>query len=34
MKTNAQTDADVADANLPPQSAPEEPVAGRWSARL
>ena len=34
LKTNARTDADGADANRPPQSAPEKPVAAAWSARL
>lgn len=34
LKTNARTDADDADANRPPESAPEKPMAAAWSARL
>ena len=34
LKTNARTDADGADANRPPQSAPEKPATAAWSARL
>jgi hypothetical protein len=33
-KTNACAEADGADANLPPESAPENPLAAGWSARL
>lgn len=34
LKINARTDADGADANRPPQSAPEKPSTAAWSARL
>jgi hypothetical protein len=34
MKTNACAEADGADANLQPESAPENPLAAGWSARL
>ena len=34
LKMNARTDADGADANPPPQSAPEKPSTAAWSARL
>jgi hypothetical protein len=34
LKTNAGTAADGADANPPPQSAPEKTGAPGWSARL
>ena len=34
LKTNAGNGADGADANLPPQSAPEKTSAAGWSARL
>jgi hypothetical protein len=34
LKTHAGNGADGADANLPPQSAPEKPGAAAWSARL
>jgi hypothetical protein len=34
LKTNAGNAADGADANRPPQSAPEKPATAAWSARL
>ncbi len=34
LKINARTDADGADANHPPQSAPEKPTIAGWSARI
>jgi hypothetical protein len=34
LKTNAETAADDADANRPPQSAPEKNGAPSWRARL
>jgi hypothetical protein len=34
LKTNAGNAADGADANRPPQSAPEKPATATWSARL
>ena len=34
LKTNAQTDADGADANRMPQSAPGKPATAGWSARI
>jgi len=34
LKINARTDADGADANRPPKSAPEKPATAAWSARL
>jgi hypothetical protein len=34
LKINDQTDADGADANRPPQSAPEKTGTATWSMRL